>query len=86
MNRTPHPEVPLAPIALSALEPILLLPTDELADLHVMFWSTDGFPTIVNGSSGYNPPAQGELRELVESSRTPAASPACGSWGCRPWS
>jgi len=67
INRTPHPEVPTTPIALSSLEaPVLVLPTDELADQHVMLWSTDGFPTIVNGSSGYNPSSRDALRTAMQ--------------------
>lgn len=42
VNQTPHPEVPTTPIALSTVvAPVLVLPTDELSDLHVMLWSTD---------------------------------------------
>jgi hypothetical protein len=64
VNRTPHEDVPIAPVALSGLAaPILVLPTGELEDLHVMLWSTAGFPTVVNGSSGYNPPSREALRE-----------------------
>lgn len=67
VNRTPHPRVPTPTIPMAGLPaPILMLPTDELADLHVMLWSTDGFPTVVNGSSGYNPPDRQDLRDAVK--------------------
>jgi hypothetical protein len=66
VNRTPHPLVPTAPIALAGLAaPTLVLPTDELGDLHVMLWSTADFPTVVNGSSGYNPPNRQALRDAM---------------------
>ncbi len=54
INRTPHPEVPVAPVALRTLPaPILVLPSDQSTDQNIMLWSTDGFPTVVNGSSGF---------------------------------
>jgi hypothetical protein len=54
VNRTPHPVVPPAPAALhAATAPILVLPTDQAIDQNVMIWSTDGFPKVVNGSSGF---------------------------------
>jgi hypothetical protein len=66
INRTPHPDVPTTPIALSTLSaPVLVLPTDELADLHVMLWSTDAFPKVWNGSSSYNSPNRAALRTLM---------------------
>ncbi|GAB6898408.1 hypothetical protein [Kineosporia succinea] len=75
-NQTEHPEVPTSPVAFSSLTgPTLVLPTGELEDLRVMLWSTDGFGSVVNGSSGYNPPQQGELRERMK------AFPDAGSVG-----
>ena len=66
VNRTPHPPVPTAPVSLAALpSPTLVLPTDELADLHVMLWSTADFPTVLNGSSGYNPPNRQAFRDAM---------------------
>ncbi|HST82474.1 MAG TPA: hypothetical protein VLL08_12130 [Kineosporiaceae bacterium] len=66
VNKTPHPDVPVAPVALSTLTaPVLVLPTDELADFRVMLWSTDGFPQVANGSSSYNPPTRETLRKAM---------------------
>lgn len=66
VNHTPHPDVPTSPVAFSSLAaPVLVLPTDELADLRVMLWSTDGFPTVANGSSSYNPPSRDILRKAM---------------------
>lgn len=55
-NSTPHPVVPVEPVALhGAPGPIMVLPSDGAADQAAMYWSTDGFPKIVNGGSGIDP-------------------------------
>ncbi|MBP2473379.1 hypothetical protein JOF53_002251 [Crossiella equi] len=62
-NRTAHPEVPRSPVRLSALRgPVLLLPSDQIADQRTMFFSTDGFPLLANGGSGFLPKVTDELR------------------------
>ena len=62
VNTLPHPVVPKPPAGLARLpEPILVLPTDSVSDQLYMLWSTDGFPTLVNGSGAYQPPRQREL-------------------------
>src|SRR5262249_29251929 len=33
--------------------PMLVLPTDVLADMRTMLWSTDGYPAVVNGGEGF---------------------------------
>ncbi len=48
---------------LPASEPQMNLPSDDFNDLVYMFWSTDGFPAIVNGYSGFTPNLQVNLRE-----------------------
>ena len=35
--------------------PLLVLPSDQLRDEHVMLWMTDRFQPIVNGGSGFTP-------------------------------
>ncbi|MFD9459168.1 hypothetical protein ACFWBC_39685 [Streptomyces sp. NPDC059985] len=63
LNVTPHPHVPATPAALRAMPaPVLVLPSDGTTDPAVMLWSTDGFPRIVNGSSGFSPASQPEIR------------------------
>jgi hypothetical protein len=58
-----HWRVATAPVDVATLPPpILFLPTDQIGDYHLMLWSTDGFPTLANGSSGFDPPAQVALR------------------------
>jgi hypothetical protein len=50
----PHPTVPKAPSALRlATPPLLDLPTGP--DVVYEYWSTDGFPKIVNGSGSFEP-------------------------------
>jgi hypothetical protein len=62
-----QPTVPPAPAALRTAEaPVLVLPTSPLHDETVMLWSTDGFPAIVNGGSGFTPERQAEIREATE--------------------
>lgn len=62
-GRVRHWTVARAPVQLAELPgPVLLLPSDEVGDYHMMFWSTEGWPVIANGSSGFQPTAQVALR------------------------
>ncbi len=66
-HKTPHPVVPPTPVAMSTLQgPLMVLPSHELFDMNVMLWSTDGFPKIVNGGSGFRPMGQEELRQTMQ--------------------
>jgi hypothetical protein len=66
INKTPHPVVPREPAAMHAVQaPLLILPTDLPTDQNVMLWSTDGFPKMVNGSSGFVPASQQRTRDAV---------------------
>ncbi len=61
-----HPLVPREPPALHGVtDPVLVLPSDPVHDNMVMFWSTDGFPRIANGSTSVQPRAQEEMRAHV---------------------
>ncbi|GAA1801382.1 hypothetical protein HC028_08235 [Planosporangium flavigriseum] len=78
VNKMPHPVVPAPPAGFAQLRgPLLVLPykvpssvlalashpsPTANADELYMLWSTAGFPTMVNGLSGYEPPRQAELR------------------------
>jgi hypothetical protein len=63
VNKMPHPVVPAPPAGFAQLRgPMLVLPDDANADELYMLWSTTGFPTMVNGLSGYAPVSQAELR------------------------
>ncbi|BCB90227.1 hypothetical protein Psuf_075400 [Phytohabitans suffuscus] len=66
LNRTGHPPVPQPPAAMAAArEPLLILPSGGLIDLHYMLWSTDGFPRIANGLAGFEPTSQGQTKALT---------------------
>ncbi|BCL13224.1 hypothetical protein [Micromonospora sagamiensis] len=63
VNRTPHVPVPEQPAALRGVSgPLLVLPSDGIRELHVMLWSTDGFPRMVNGLASFTPASQAETR------------------------
>lgn len=67
LGTTPHAAVPPAPAVLAtAKAPLLVLPSNELQDMHVMLWSTDRFPDLVNGGSGLVPAEIAETRKQVE--------------------
>ncbi|MEU8607444.1 hypothetical protein AB0C29_05525 [Actinoplanes sp. NPDC048791] len=62
-----HPDTPVAPAAFAmASAPLMVLPSDENVDTNVLLWSTDGFPLMVNGASGYIPPNHQGLRDLMQ--------------------
>ncbi|MEV6931619.1 hypothetical protein AB0M46_44995 [Dactylosporangium sp. NPDC051485] len=63
----PNPTVPPAPVAMSTVQgPVMVLPSSQLFDMNVMLWSTDGFPKMVNGGSGFTPSNQEILRLNME--------------------
>ena len=63
-----HPPVPAAPAALTAEHtdtvrpPVLVLPSDPTIDPLIMMWSTETFPPMVNGLSGFIPASLAEIR------------------------
>jgi hypothetical protein len=64
LNATPHPQVPRSPVVMREVaDPVLVLPSGQLEDQAVMLWSTDGFPRIVNGGSGFIPARLQEVRQ-----------------------
>lgn len=66
LNTTPHPIVPPQPAAMRvSTGPILVLPSDQKTDQHVMLWSTSRFQDIVNGGSGFTPQRLAEIREAT---------------------
>ncbi|MEV4386647.1 hypothetical protein AB0J68_13200 [Micromonospora sp. NPDC049580] len=68
LNATPHPVVPAQPAAMRAAEgPLLVLPSNQSIDQHVMLWSTDGFPDVVNGGSGFTPRQLDDVRRVSQS-------------------
>ena len=63
---------------------MLVLPSSSGVDQLVMLWSTDRFPDVVNGGSGFTPRA-GSTRPggRPETSRTRRASTTCAAMGVR---
>ncbi|MGC4760599.1 hypothetical protein [Micromonospora trifolii] len=68
LNTTPHPVVPTQPAAMRSSEgPLLVLPSNQSLDQHVMLWSTSGFPDVVNGGSGFTPRQLDDVRRVSQS-------------------
>jgi hypothetical protein len=68
VNQTPHPAVPPEPAAMRDVAgPVLVLPSGQLEDQAVMLWSTDGFPRVVNGGSGFTPAKLDQVRQSTQS-------------------
>lgn len=69
-------------IALGELpDPVLVLPSDEIADYTVMWWSTAGFPDLVNGGSAFVPQSLAALRELATRFPDPDVVEALRAYG-----
>jgi hypothetical protein len=65
VNAMPAPQVPRAPASIAtARGPILVLPSAQVYDERVMLWSTESFPAMVNGGSGFTPSGQQATRDL----------------------
>ncbi|MET8152365.1 hypothetical protein ACIBSW_36395 [Actinoplanes sp. NPDC049668] len=61
-----HPVVPEQPPAMRTITgPMLVLPTAALSDQTVMLWSSTRFQELANGSGGFAPQRQSELRRSV---------------------
>jgi hypothetical protein len=61
--RIPYPEVPDVPLGQAGLGgPQLHLPTEAHRDSLYMLWSTEGFPPLVNGYSGFVLPSLDRVR------------------------
>ncbi|GIJ66183.1 hypothetical protein Voc01_011000 [Virgisporangium ochraceum] len=74
ISASPHPEVPRPPAGLSEVQgPMLVLPSDQLSDEMIMLWTTDGFPSVVNGGSGFIPARLDEVREVAATFPDPAS-------------
>ncbi|HEV8555697.1 MAG TPA: hypothetical protein VGR06_04770 [Actinophytocola sp.] len=56
----------LRPVLAQAREPILILPVTPFGEYTYMLWSTEDFPTLANGSSGFFPP---EYAAVVEAAK-----------------
>lgn len=69
--------------SLPAAGPQMHLPSSEFDDLMYVFWSTTGFPAIVNGYSGFTPDLLSRLRAEVASFPDPASVERLRSLGVR---
>lgn len=68
LDSTPHPIVPQQPAAMRTVDgPLLVLPSTQNVDQHVMLWSTTRFQDIMNGGSGFTPRQLAEVREITRS-------------------
>ncbi|WP_326561839.1 hypothetical protein [Micromonospora sp. NBC_01796] len=67
LNSTPTPIVPAQPAAMRTVDgPVLVLPSDQGTDQHVMLWSTSRFQDVVNGGSGFTPDSLAQARERTQ--------------------
>jgi hypothetical protein len=68
MPKMDHVAIPGEPAAMAAARgPMIVLPSDESIDLNIMLWSTDGFPTMVNGASSIVTPEHQAIRDEMRS-------------------
>jgi hypothetical protein len=66
MPNMDHAPVPAEPAAMAAATgPLMVLPSDEGIDLSIALWSTDGFPTMVNGASSIVTPEHQSIRDVM---------------------
>jgi hypothetical protein len=80
----PHPVVPAPPAGFTQLRgPMLVLPDQGLADEVYLLWSTDRFPLMVNGISGYKPPLQAKLQQAGDRFPDPASVETLRAAGVR---
>lgn len=74
VSSIPHPRPEPLPAALRGVAgPLLDLPSDGYNDQAAMFWSTAGFPPLVNGSSGFTPAELADLRARSAAFPDPAS-------------
>jgi hypothetical protein len=67
-GRLEYPVIPVAPAGISqAASPSFHLPSNDAFDNIYEFWSTNGFPHIVNGQTAFVPCLLPHLRELMTS-------------------
>jgi hypothetical protein len=89
LSALPQAAVPPSPAALTSAHadavaaPLLVLPSDETLDPLVMLWSTDGFPAMVNGLSGFTPSDQEQIRNGTHAFPDAASVALLRSYGVR---
>jgi hypothetical protein len=79
-----HVAVPVEPAAMKAAPaPMMVLPSDDGVDSNVMLWSTDGFPTMVNGVASYTTPNHQAIRDVMQSFPSQPSLDLLRQWGIR---
>jgi hypothetical protein len=74
LQQQDFPVAPPQPAAMRTVDgPMLVLPTDDIADMHAVLWTTTKFQQVTNGSSSFTPPGLRELREVSKSFPDPAS-------------
>ena len=73
-NTVPHWRVATQPVRMADLpQPVLMLPSNLVADYHIMLWQTEGWPLMANGDSGFDSGSQASLRAGTMSFPDPAS-------------
>ncbi|MGZ4611963.1 MAG: hypothetical protein ACXV1K_02145 [Kineosporiaceae bacterium] len=84
LGDVPHWPLPPPPVDIRGLPaPVMFLPTDPIGDYATMLWSTQGWPLIGNGNSGFDPPSQIALRNAVRDFPSAASLAALRARGVR---
>lgn len=80
-----HPTPPAAPVAAlhTGSGPLLVVPDSESADDITMWWTTDDFETVANGSSGFVPVVTQQIRDDAARLPTTAAFAGLRTLGIR---
>jgi hypothetical protein len=79
-----HVSVPAEPAAMKAAPgPMMVLPSDDGIDSNVMLWSTDGYPTMVNGVASYTTPNHQAIRDVMQAFPSQPSLDLLHRWGIR---
>jgi hypothetical protein len=64
---TPHPKMPTQRAVMQQVDgPLLVLPSADLQDMLVMYWTTDRFIPLANGASGFVPTEVARTRKITQ--------------------
>lgn len=80
-----HPAPPPAPVAAlhTGSGPLLVVPDPEGIEGITMWWTTDDFETVANGTSGFVPAVTQRIRDEAAQLPTPAAFAGLRAVGIR---
>ncbi|WP_433303530.1 hypothetical protein ACQP2F_12250 [Actinoplanes sp. CA-030573] len=69
-----HVREPAEPAAMAAATaPLMVLPSDDGFDSTALLWSTNDFPTMVNGVASYNTPDRQTVRDVMQTFPSPGS-------------